>query len=68
MESRLLALTTLTLSCCNILQYTFTHGDSGIREMGQQFGASDSQSTGLQEGISTYPCSLTTVKIIHVNS
>lgn len=49
-------------------KYSFTHGDSGIREMGEEFGASDTQFIGLQEGSSTYPGSLTTVKIICVNS
>lgn len=79
MGSRLLVLTTLTLSCCNILEpdpppngtqtaHTFTHGDSGLTEMAEQFGASDSQCIGLQEGSSIYPCSLTTVKIMCVNS
>jgi hypothetical protein len=48
--------------------HTLTHGDSGIREMGEQFGASDSQCIGLQERSSTYSCSMNTVKIIHVNS
>jgi hypothetical protein len=31
--------------------HTFTHADRGIGEMGEQFGASDSQCIELQEGI-----------------
>lgn len=49
------------------MAHTFTRGHNGIREMGEQFGVSGSQCIGLQEGSSTYPRSVTTVRIIHVN-
>lgn len=48
----------------NQTAHTFTHGDSGIRQMGEQFGAGNSHCIGLQEESSTYPCSLTTEKIM----